>query len=94
MAIVRENEEFYHDFVSFLEQEGYESVFAFIQEPSDEQAANTIRGYLDRHSDVKLTSSLSSYTMGYFVLVLIPGPSGSSYHGFSEMPLHNDSNRF
>ena len=58
VAIVRENEEFYHDFVSFLEQEGYESVFAFIQEPSDEQAANTIRGYLDRHSDVKLYDGL------------------------------------
>ena len=58
IAIVRENRRFYEDFVGFLEQEGYISVLAFIQEQSDERAAGTIDHYLNRQSDVKLYDGL------------------------------------
>jgi hypothetical protein len=54
VAIVRENERFYQDFVEFLKGEGYNSVLEFIQEPSDEKAAETISVYLSRANEVKL----------------------------------------
>ncbi len=50
VAIVRENRRFYHDFVSFLESQGYYSVLDFVQEESDERAARTIDRYLNRQS--------------------------------------------
>ena len=58
VTIVQENQRFYQDFVDFLGQEGYSSVLDFIQEPSDEQAANTISRYLNRHSEVRLYDGL------------------------------------
>ena len=58
VAIVEENRRFYQDFVSFLGQEGYSSVLEFIQEQSDERAANTIGRYLNRRADVKLYDGL------------------------------------
>ena len=58
VAIVEENRRFYQDFVSFLGQEGYSSVLEFIQEQSDERAANTISLYLNRRADVKLYDGL------------------------------------
>ena len=58
IAIVRENQRFYQDFVSFLEQEGYGSILDFVQEQSDERAASTIDRYLNRQSDVKLYDGL------------------------------------
>ncbi len=58
VAIVQENRKFYEDFVGFLRGEGYESVLGFIQEPSDDKAANTISKYLTRPNDVKLYDGL------------------------------------
>jgi len=45
VAVVRENKRFYEDFVAFLKGEGYTSVLDFIQEQSDERAAETITKY-------------------------------------------------
>ncbi len=58
VAIVRENEQFYRDFVGFLNAEGYKSILEFIQEPSDEKAAQTIAKYLSRASEAKLYDGL------------------------------------
>ncbi len=58
VAIVRENELFYADFVAFLEEAGYESVLQFIQEKSDERAAEVITKYLLRTGEVKLYDGL------------------------------------
>ena len=58
VAIVRENKRFYEDFVAFLKEEGYDSVLNFIQEPSDERAAETIAKYLARPGEVKLYDGL------------------------------------
>lgn len=58
VAVVRENQQFYQDFVDFLEQEGYNSVLDFVQEPSDERAAGTIGRYLNRSSEVRLYDGL------------------------------------
>ena len=58
VTIVQENQRFYQDFVDFLGQEGYNSVLDFIQEPSDERAANTINRYFNRRSEVKLYDGL------------------------------------
>ena len=44
IAIVQDNKRFYEDFVAFLRGEGYNSVLDFIQEPSDERAAQTMVG--------------------------------------------------
>jgi hypothetical protein len=58
VAIVRENENFYRDFVEFLSEEGYDSVLEFIQQPADEKAAGTIAAYLSRANEVKLYDGL------------------------------------
>jgi hypothetical protein len=58
VAIVRENKRFYEDFVVFLKGEGYTSVLDFIQEKSDERAAETITRYLARTSTAKLYDGL------------------------------------
>ena len=58
VAIVQENRQFYEDFVGFLEQEGYDSVLAFIGEPSDDKAASVISRYLNRRADVRLYDGL------------------------------------
>lgn len=58
VTIVRENEEFYRDFVEYLKETGYASILAFIQEPSDEKATATINDYLSRSIDVKLYDGL------------------------------------
>lgn len=58
VAIVRENENFYRDFVAFLQEQGYASVLDFIQEPSDEKAAEIISKYLSRSTDVNLYDGL------------------------------------
>lgn len=54
VAIVQENQSFYKDFANFLEHEGYDTVLEFIQEESDERAAETISRYLNRQSRFKL----------------------------------------
>jgi hypothetical protein len=58
VVIVQENRQFFDDFVSFLESEGYSSIRAFMQEPSDEKALKTISKYLRRSSKVKLYDGL------------------------------------
>lgn len=58
VAIVRENENFYCDFVEYLKEAGYPSVLAFVQEPSDLKAAKVIADYLLRPADVKLYDGL------------------------------------
>jgi hypothetical protein len=58
VAIVQENRRFFDDFVYFLTEEGYSSVQAFIQEPSDARAIDTIAHYLKRKSEVKLYDGL------------------------------------
>ena len=58
VAIVQENRRFYQDFVDFLGQEGYNSILEFIQEQSDDRAADTINRYLNRRADVKLYDGL------------------------------------
>lgn len=58
VAIVQENKRFYEDFVAFLKDEGYNSILDFVQESSDERAAETIAKYLDRPSEVKLYDGL------------------------------------
>jgi len=58
VAIVRENKCFYEDCVAFLRGEGYNSVLDFIQEQSDERAAETITKYLARPSEVRLYDGL------------------------------------
>jgi hypothetical protein len=58
IAIVKENKAFFEDFVVFLHEHGYDSVSAFVHEPSDEKAATTISGYLARPSEAKLYDGL------------------------------------
>jgi hypothetical protein len=58
VAIVQENKCFYEDFVIFLKKAGYDSVLDFIQESSDERAAETIATYLARSSEVRLYDGL------------------------------------
>jgi hypothetical protein len=58
VAIIQENKRFYEDFVAFLKGEGYDSVLDFIQEPSDERAAETISKYFTRPIEVKLYDGL------------------------------------
>ncbi|MBX3058491.1 MAG: hypothetical protein KF770_18670 [Anaerolineae bacterium] len=58
VLIVRENKRFYDDFVAFLEEEGFASVIAFINEASDERAATTITRYFNRPTEVKLYDGL------------------------------------
>ncbi|MCI0396927.1 MAG: hypothetical protein L0332_27210 [Chloroflexi bacterium] len=58
VAIVQENKRFYEDFVSFLQEQGYRTVLDFIQDPSDERAAQTISSYLNRPADVILYDGL------------------------------------
>jgi hypothetical protein len=72
VTIVQENKKFYEDFVIFLQTEGYNSVLEFIQEPSDDKAAETISKYLIRPSEVKLYDGLlrpySNSTAKWFFL--------------------------
>ncbi len=58
VAIVQENKRFYEDFTTFLQDEGYNSVLDFVQESSNERAAETIAKYLDRPSEAKLYDGL------------------------------------
>jgi len=58
VVIVQENKRFYEDFVTFLEDEGYNSILDFVQESSDERAVETIVRYLGRPSEVKLYDGL------------------------------------
>lgn len=76
VAIVNENEEFFQDFVRFLQEVGYVSIHDFIREPSDEKALYVIASYLSRVSDVKLYDGLlrpypNSQARWYFLAWLL-----------------------
>jgi hypothetical protein len=76
VAIVNENEEFFQDFVKFLQEVGYVSVHDFIQESSEERALYIIASYLSRVSDVKLYDGLlrpypNSQARWYFLAWLL-----------------------
>jgi hypothetical protein len=58
VAVVQENRRFYEDFIVFLEEEGYGSVLAFIQELSDERAVETINRYFNRQGEMTLYDGL------------------------------------
>ncbi len=58
VAIVQENRKFFEEFIRFLQAQGYASVLAFIQEPSDERATVVITSYLHFHSEAKLYDGL------------------------------------
>lgn len=58
VAIVRENQKFYEDFVQFLQSEGYDSILIFVREESDQKAAQTIVKYLNRPNNVILYDGL------------------------------------
>jgi hypothetical protein len=58
VAIVRENQKFYDDFVTFLHEEGYATILQFIQETNDARAIATIANYLTRPSEVQLYDGL------------------------------------
>ncbi|HRD48000.1 MAG TPA: hypothetical protein PLD30_16350 [Candidatus Competibacteraceae bacterium] len=54
-AIVKQNQLFYEDFCRFLISKGYDSIYAFVSECSDEKAILTLESYLAISiSDVKL----------------------------------------
>ena len=57
-AIVRENRAFYDEFLRFLQETGYDSVADFIQDESDQRAAQTITTYLNRQSTASLYDGL------------------------------------
>src|SRR5438067_480893 len=54
VAIVRQNEAFYRDFVRFLESAGYHTLDAFIQESDDARAVKVIEAYLEHAGKAKL----------------------------------------
>jgi hypothetical protein len=58
VAIVQENRHFYEDFVSFLQEQGFDSVSSFVHEPSDVRAAQTISQYLTRPGEAILYDGL------------------------------------
>lgn len=58
MVVVNENQAFYEDFVEFLKEKGYSSVYEFITEKSDSIAASTIEEYLRRDSPAVLYDGL------------------------------------
>lgn len=58
MAIVRKNEEFFQDFLSFLQENGYSNVHQFIQEDSDQRALGVLDRYLRRRSEATLYDGL------------------------------------
>jgi hypothetical protein len=58
VAIVRENQKFYNDFVTFLHEEGYATLLQFIQETDEQRAIDTITQYLTRPSEARLYDGL------------------------------------
>lgn len=58
VTIVQANQQFYEEFVTFLQQEGYHTVLDFIREESDAKAAQTISRYLQRPSEAILYDGL------------------------------------
>jgi hypothetical protein len=58
VAVVNLNRGFYEDFQEFLKQNGYENVYAFVQENSDSNATRLIEAYLVRPSAASLYDGL------------------------------------
>ncbi len=58
VGIVNANEPFYNDFIAYLDSVGYKTVHAFVIEPSEEKATETILGFLRHESDCRLFDGL------------------------------------
>jgi len=58
VAIVRENRQFYEDFIAFLRENEYADIHHFVQEGSDERTLALITAYLRRQSDATLYDGL------------------------------------
>lgn len=58
VAIVRQNQCFYAEFVTFLQSEGYADVHRFVSEPDDARALEVLDKYLASSSKAKLYDGL------------------------------------
>ncbi|MBI2193345.1 MAG: hypothetical protein HYU36_15330 [Planctomycetes bacterium] len=58
VAIVRQNQEFYEEFVRFLSAHGYPDVHAFVRERNDAEAVAVLEVYLTSQSTAKLYDGL------------------------------------
>lgn len=58
VAIVRQNQAFYDEFVRFLSAHGYPDVHAFVQEKKDSEAVRVLEAYLTSQSAAKLYDGL------------------------------------
>ena len=58
VAIVRQNQGFYNEFVQFLSAHGYTGVHAFVREKEDSKAVHLLETYLTSHSRATLHDGL------------------------------------
>jgi len=58
VAIVRQNQAFYEEFVRFLSTHGYADVHAFVRERKDSEAVRVLEAYLTSNSTAKLYDGL------------------------------------
>ena len=58
VAIVRQNQAFYDEFVRFLAAQKYPDVHAFVQEKRDARAVQVLESYLTSQSTAKLLDGL------------------------------------
>lgn len=58
VAIVRQNQAFYEEFVRFLSTHGYADVHAFMRERKDSEAVRVLEAYLSSQSTAKLHDGL------------------------------------
>jgi len=58
VAIVRQNQAFYEEFVRFLSTHGYADVHAFVRERKDSEAVRVLEAYLTSQSTAKLYDGL------------------------------------
>ncbi len=58
VAIVRQNQAFYDEFVRFLSAHGYPDVHAFVREKKDSEAVRVLEAYLTSQSAAKLYDGL------------------------------------
>jgi len=58
VAIVRQNQAFYEEFVQFLSAHGYANVRAFVRETTDSKAVRVLEAYLTSQSKAKLHDGL------------------------------------
>jgi len=58
VAVVRQNQCFYEEFVSFLKENGYAEVHLFVKERNDQKAKDVLERYLKEQSKEKLYDGL------------------------------------